>query len=41
LVRNQRGVTILEGDLDPVTAASEIGRAAATALTNVGRRNNA
>ena len=40
LVRSQN-ITILEGELDPTTAASEIGRAASAALTNVGRRNTA
>ena len=34
-------ITVLEGALDPTTAASEIGRAASVALTNVGRRNTA
>jgi hypothetical protein len=34
-------ISVLGGTLDPTKAASEIGRAASEALTNVGRRNTA
>jgi hypothetical protein len=40
IVKNH-GATILGGRLDPASAASEIGKAASTALTNVGKRNTA
>lgn len=40
IVKNH-GATVLGGILDPASAASEIGRAASTALTNVGKRNTA
>jgi hypothetical protein len=40
IVQNH-GATVLGGRLDPASAASEIGKAASTALTNVGKRNTA
>ena len=40
IVKNH-GATVLGGILDPASAASEIGKAASTALTNVGKRNTA
>lgn len=40
LVRMNSNAQVLEGVLDPAKAATEVGKAASTALTKVGQRNN-
>lgn len=40
LVRMNPNAQVLEGVLDPAKAATEVGKAASTALTKVGQRNN-